>query len=202
MSKVRALARSPARSRSRLSEPRANWGSSFAWTVFLLMVLAIVAAPLVAPHDPNEQDLIRLLEPPSADFLMGTDLLGRDLLSRVIWGGGPPLLVGVLAVLLALAIGVTAGVLAGYGAGMVDSLISRVADIQMSIPGLALALLVLVMLGSNVTNLVLVIAIEFLAAAFPGRAQPCPDRAPAWLYRGGRLGRADALADHPPPCGA
>lgn len=156
MSNAQALAQP----RPRLRGPMSEWSSWLAWTVFILMVGAIVAAPLVAPRDPNEQDLIRLLEGPSLEFPMGTDLLGRDLLSRVIWGGGPPLLVGMLAVLLALAIGVTAGVLAGYREGFLDGLISRVADIQMSIPGLALALLVLVMLGSSVTNLVLVIAIE------------------------------------------
>lgn len=125
-----------------------------------VVVVLVCAAPLVSPYDPNEQDLLNLLEGPSAAHWFGTDMLGRDVLSRVLWGGWPPLLVGLCSVAIALAVGTAAGIAAGFRQGRVDSVIGRVADIQMSIPGLVLALLVLALFGSAVTNLIFVIAIE------------------------------------------
>lgn len=128
--------------------------------VLALIVLLVCAAPLIAPYDPYEQDLLNLLEGPSAAHWFGTDLLGRDVLSRVFWGGWPPLTVGLCSMLIALVMGTAAGIVAGFRQGPVDSVIGRIADIQMSIPGLVLALLVLALFGSAVTNLIFVIAIE------------------------------------------
>jgi peptide/nickel transport system permease protein len=133
---------------------------SMAPIVLALVVLAVAVAPWIAPYGSNDQDLLSLLEPPSADHWFGTDLIGRDVLSRVLWGGWPPLTVGLCSMVLALIIGTAAGVAAGFRQGEVDSLISRIADIQMSIPGLVLALLVLALFGSKVTNLIFVIAVE------------------------------------------
>ncbi len=125
-----------------------------------LVVLLVCAASLVAPTDPNTQDLLHLLEPPSAAHLFGTDVLGRDVLSRVLWGGWPPLAVGACSVLVALVVGTAAGVAAGARGGLPDAVLGRVADIQMSIPGLVLALLALALFGSAASNLVLIIAFE------------------------------------------
>lgn len=127
-----------------------------------LLVLAAVLAPWVAPHDPLRQDLANFMLPPfqSLSHPLGTDFLGRDIFSRVIWGARPPLLVGTFSVLLALLIGVPLGLLSGWRDGLGDTLIGRLADVQMSIPGLVLALLVLAMLGKNLALVTLIIALE------------------------------------------
>jgi peptide/nickel transport system permease protein len=134
-------------------------GVRIAIGLFASVVLISIFAPLL-PFDPYKQDLMTMLSPPSAAHPFGVDLVGRDVLARVVWGGRPPLLVGVLAVIAALIIGVAAGLWAGYRRGKVDAFLSRLADIQMSIPGLVLALLVLVILGPSIINLVIVIALE------------------------------------------
>lgn len=121
----------------------------------------MVFAPYIAPYDPMAQDLLNRRQPPSLEHLMGTDHLGRDVFSRVLYGARPPMLVGALAVVLAVTIGSIAGMLAGYKGGWVDSLLSRAADVQMSIPALILALLILALFGSSITNVIIVIALEF-----------------------------------------
>jgi peptide/nickel transport system permease protein len=123
-------------------------------------IFALVAVAPVLGLNPYQQDLAAMLQPPSAANPFGTDMLGRDLLARVIWGGGPPILVGLLATLAAMVIGVTAGLWAGYRQGAADAFFGRLADIQMSIPGLILALLILALFGSNIFNLIVVIALE------------------------------------------
>lgn len=132
---------------------------SLAIAVIIGIVLTTVAAPLLG-MDPYGQDLVRMLVGPSRENPFGTDLLGRDIFARVIWGGGPPLLVGFSAVLAAMLVGVTVGLWAGFRQGLVDAFFSRLADIQLSIPGLILALLILVLLGSSIFNLIIVIALE------------------------------------------
>ncbi len=133
---------------------------AFAAGILLIIVVGVAFAPLLAPYDPLQQNILNMLQPPSSDHLFGTDMLGRDILSRVLWGGMPPLAVGVTATFLAMGFGVCAGIIAGYFGGVPDSLLSRLADIQMSIPGLVLALLVLALFGSSLINLIVVIAIE------------------------------------------
>lgn len=137
-------------------------GEVAALCVLAVIVLAAVFAPYVAPHDPLEQDLMNILQPPfaTAAHPLGTDFLGRDILSRIIYGAQPPLLVGAFSVLLALVIGVPLGILSGWRDGWVDTAVGRLADIQMSIPGLVLALLVLAMLGKYLFLVVLIIALE------------------------------------------
>lgn len=130
--------------------------------VVAALLLAAMFASVVAPYDPLAQDLMNIMQPPfqSAQHPLGTDFLGRDILSRIIHGGQPPLLVGAFAVLLALAIGIPLGILSGWREGWLDTVIGRIADIQMSIPGLVLALLVLAMLGKHLSLVVLIIALE------------------------------------------
>lgn len=130
-----------------------------------LVVLIAVAAPVLAPHDPYAQALQDGSLPPLSTgeggtfYLMGTDDLGRDLLSRFLYGARYPLLVGLLAVVLGGLIGITSGVLAGYFRGGVDTVLSRIADIQMSIPGILVAISLLAFGGGSITMLVLVIAV-------------------------------------------
>lgn len=137
-------------------------GLALAGLMLGALVLAAVLAPWVAPHDPLHQDLMNFMVPPFRDWAhpLGTDFLGRDILSRVIWGARPPILVGTFSVLLALAIGVPLGILSGWREGWTDNVVGRIADVQMSIPGLVLALLILAMLGKNLALVTLVIALE------------------------------------------
>jgi peptide/nickel transport system permease protein len=133
--------------------------------LFLLFAgLVALFAEQIVPHDPNRQTLILRLTPPmqqeedgSIRFLLGTDGLGRDLLSRVIFGARISISVGLLAVMVGGLLGTTLGLIAGYFGGWIDDVIMRLADVQLAFPFILLAIMVLVVLGSGVLNLVLVL---------------------------------------------
>ena len=112
----------------------------FGAAVMVLAVLVALAAPLVAPHDPLAQNLGNTLAPPGRSHLLGTDNVGRDVLSRVIWGTRISLLAGLVSVALAMLAGSLLGVLAGYCGGRVDGVVMRVMDAVLSFPPLVLAL--------------------------------------------------------------
>jgi len=144
---------------------RRDLGKVGEWAAIAMLsalVIGAVFAPFVAPYDPLAQDLTNIMQPPFASMAhpLGTDFLGRDMLSRIIYGAQPPMVVGAFAVLLALVIGVPLGIMSGWRGGWPDMAIGRLADIQMSIPGLVLALLVLAMLGKHLSLVVLIIALE------------------------------------------
>jgi len=125
-----------------------------------LMVLTTLCAPLLAPHDPRRQELADRLQPPfwaesgSWEHPLGTDDLGRDILSRMIYGVRISLLVGGLAVLLSGTIGVILGLCSGYFGGWVDDLLMRVCDVQLSIPLTLLAIAVIAVVGSSLSTLI------------------------------------------------
>jgi peptide/nickel transport system permease protein len=133
----------------------------------VVMVLSAVFAPLVAPFDPEEQSLMLRNQPPmTADeaggpipHLLGTDQLGRDLLSRLIFGARISLAVGIAGALFSGVVGVVLGLLAGYYRGIVDDIIMRLVDIQMGFPSLMTALLVLYVLGPGMWKVILVLAV-------------------------------------------
>lgn len=135
--------------------------------VFLIVVLGLaLLAPFVVPHDPEQGSLGLRNKPPltaAADggfpYVLGTDPLGRDQLSRLIFGARVSLSVGILSVLVSGALGVSLGLIAGYYRGILDDVIMRVVDLQMAFPSLLMALLVLYVLGSSVANVILVLAI-------------------------------------------
>jgi peptide/nickel transport system permease protein len=127
--------------------------------VVALYVLVAIAAPLVAPHDPNHTDLAVRLRDPWHSFLLGTDGLGRDVLSRVIYGARVSLAVAVATVLVSGAFGVTLGVLAGWRRGWVGAVIMRIADIALSVPFFLLAILVVAVLGPSLVNVVICLAL-------------------------------------------
>lgn len=133
--------------------------------VIALIVLAAIFAPWLAPHDPAAQALTARMRPPvwlprgTWDHILGTDNLGRDVLSRVIWGGRVTLIIGVLTCLIAATIGTVVGLWAGYAGGRTDSVLMRLVDIQVSFPGILLILLVVGMIGSGVGTLVLVLSV-------------------------------------------
>jgi peptide/nickel transport system permease protein len=139
-------------------------------TLGALLVLVIagaaILAPLLAPHDPTAQSLSGRLDPPAWDpegtmsHLLGTDHLGRDVLSRIIYGARTSITIGALVVIMAGAFGVTMGLLAGYNGGRWDSIIMRIVDTQLAFPGLLLALIIITVLGASFTLLVLILAID------------------------------------------
>ena len=132
--------------------------SGFVLTVALIVVA--VAAPLLAPFDPNQQDTARRLEAPSHGHLLGLDDLGRDVLSRIIWGARVSLRVGFSVVLLASIIGVTLGAMAGYFGGWMDTIIMRITDILLSFPGILLAIAMVAVLGPSLNNVVIALATQ------------------------------------------
>ncbi len=125
----------------------------------LMIILLALFGPFCMPYDPIEQHLIDQLKPPSARFLFGTDVFGRDVLSRVILGTRFSLIVGVTSVMIAVVLGVPTGILAGYKGGLIDTGITRVVDILMSFPVLILGLMLRAAIGGGFIGLVLAIGI-------------------------------------------
>ncbi|MFE5158876.1 ABC transporter permease [Streptomyces sp. NPDC056697] len=134
-----------------------------ALAVLALLLIAALFAPLVAPYDPNAQNLLLRLRPPawqdggSGAHLLGTDQLGRDMLSRVIYGARVSLLVGAGAALLAGVIGTGVGLASGYFGGWADRVLMRLADVQLAFPALLLALAIVGFLGSGLWYVILVL---------------------------------------------
>lgn len=134
-----------------------------ALAVLAIMLIFALFAPLIAPHDPNAQDLLLRLKPPAwqsgggGAHLLGTDQLGRDMLSRVIYGTRISLLVGAGAALLAGVIGTVVGLASGYFGGWPDRVLMRLADVQLAFPAILLALAIVGFLGSGLWYVILVL---------------------------------------------
>jgi len=132
---------------------------------FLVLFWVVVAifAPALAPYDPNANNYQALIDPtPSAEFLLGTDNQGRDILSRVIWGSRTVLIVAPIATLCAYIVGCLMGLLAGYYRGWVDTVAMRIADIILSFPVIVLYIFIIVVFGASMLNII--IAVTFIAA--------------------------------------
>jgi peptide/nickel transport system permease protein len=133
--------------------------------IVVLVVAVSVLAPWITPHDPLRQNITHRLRPPawltggSGAYLLGTDGLGRDILSRMIYGARISLVVSLPAALLSGAIGVSLGLIAGYLGGPLDASISRIGDVQQAIPFLVLAIAVAGTLGPGLLNLIIVLAV-------------------------------------------
>jgi len=123
-------------------------------------VLVAVCAPLLAPHDPIQIFSGQLRKPPSLSFLMGTDEIGRDILSRVIFGGRVSLRVGLISVSIAMACGSALGLIAGYLGGWTDAIIMRVVDVMLAFPGILLAIAIVAVLGPGIDNVMFAVGIE------------------------------------------
>ncbi|MCP4382901.1 MAG: ABC transporter permease subunit [Hyphomicrobiales bacterium] len=142
-----------------------NRTATFALFVFLALVAVAIFAPLIAPHDPTQQNRDALLLPPfweaggSATYLLGTDPVGRDILSRLIFGARFSLFIGLVVVTLALLGGITLGLVAGFVGGRVDALIMRVMDVILAFPSLLLALVLVAILGPGLRNAMIAIAL-------------------------------------------
>lgn len=136
-----------------------NFAFTAGFILTALLVIAALAAPLLATHDPNRQDTARRLEAPSSEHPLGLDDLGRDVYSRIVYGARVSLRVGFSVVVIASIIGVTLGAIAGYFGGLIDSAIMRLCDILLAFPGILLAIALVAVLGPSLNNVVLALAI-------------------------------------------
>ena len=136
-------------------------GAAIGLAVVLLLVFLAAAAPILAPHNPNYQDLLSVLQPPSAVHPFGTDDLGRDVFSRVIYGSRVSLQVGLISIGVALFGGISIGLLAGYFGGRVDDVLMRVMDAISAFPSLVLALAITAALGAGIGNAMIAIGVVY-----------------------------------------
>ncbi len=152
------------RRRPRLLWLRYIWRSKPAFVALValfLLTLAAVFAPAITPYDPSAQEYA-FLSPPTTQHILGTDDLGRDLFSRIIYGARISLFVGVITVLISLVIGVTLGVIAGYYGGWIDNIIMRYIDLQWAFPNFIIAVYLVAVFGTGLVNIVIAITLAFL----------------------------------------
>lgn len=131
--------------------------------VAFFLILA-VAAPIIAPYDPNKVDFAASLAKPSLSHLLGCDIHGRDVLSRIIYGTRVSLIIGVFAVMIACAIGSVLGMIAGYFGGIVDDIITRLTEAIRAIPQVILAMALTAVFGGGIRNLAIILGISNMAA--------------------------------------
>lgn len=144
-------------------------------SIVMIMSLAAALAPILAPYPPNLEHLQNILQPPCAEFPLGTDRLGRDVLSRLLYGGRVSLWVGFVAVGISICIGAALGLISGYFRGWADEIIMRLVDIMLCFPSFFLILAVIAFLEPSLTNIMIVIGLT------------------SWMG-GARLVRAEALS--------
>lgn len=131
---------------------KSNYLFTFGVIICLFWIIMAIIAPFVAPYDPVVQDLTLRLKAPSAAHIFGTDNFGRDIFSRVIYGGRYSLLAGCLTVVIAGCIGTIYGAIAGYVGGAVDNVMMRLSEMILSFPSLILAMIINAVMGSNLFN--------------------------------------------------
>jgi peptide/nickel transport system permease protein len=169
--------------------------------LFILGIVVFLAifGPSIAPKDPNRQDLFaRLVAPMTPDrngainFPLGTDSLGRDILSRLIYGARISLTVGLIAVAFGGTVGTLLGLIAGYFGGRIDDIIMRLADVQLAFPFILLAIMVLVVLGQGVINLVLILGVgQWVVYARVARGQTISQREKDYVEAQKAIGARD-----------
>lgn len=126
--------------------------------IVLLLVLAAIFAPLLAPYPPDEQNLFMHLEPPSAEYWLGTDQFGRDILSRLLYGARYSLAIGVISIMAAMVIGSLIGMLAAQRGGKTDIILMQIMDVVLAFPSLILGLALVALMGATLTNIAIAIA--------------------------------------------
>ena len=143
-----------------------NWSSFIGACMILVVLIIAIGAPILAPYDPEEQNVKRAFTPPMWEeggtpaHILGTDALGRDLLSRIMYGLRTSLAISVSSVILLLTIGVSIGLLAGYyGGGIMDTILMRLTDLQMALPFIVLAITILAVLEPTIPVLIFVLAL-------------------------------------------
>ena len=132
-----------------------------AGAIALAVVCALVAlAPQISPYEPTQQFRRHRLQPPNAEFLLGTDNLGRDILTRILYGGQVSLQVGIVSVAIGATLGTLLGLIAGYSGGWIDTLIMRFIDMMLAFPGILLALVIIAVLGRNLQNVMIAVGLS------------------------------------------
>lgn len=134
----------------------------FGFVIILLNISAAVFAPIISPYNPYIQDLLNALQEPSTQHWLGTDPLGRDVISRLIYGTQTSLMVGIIAVGVGTLIGLALGLVSGYFGGWLDTIIMRVIDAMMAIPMLVLALVFAAALGGGLSNVMLAVGVAMV----------------------------------------
>ena len=134
----------------------------FGFAIIVILIFVAIFAPLISPYDPYKQDMKNALQGPSSAHWLGTDEIGRDILSRLMYGSRTSLMVGIVAVGVAVAVGVTLGLIAGYFGGWQDSVIMRFIDAMMAIPGMVLALVFAAMLGGGLLNIMIAVGVSMM----------------------------------------
>ncbi|WP_251553702.1 nickel transporter permease [Neobacillus muris] len=129
--------------------------------IVVMIVILAIFAPWIAPNDPLQVNLGQKLLPPSSEHLFGTDEVGRDILSRIIFGTRISLKIGFLVVIIAFPIGTILGAIAGYAGGAVDQVIMRITDIFLSFPGIILSMSIAAALGPSIENVLLALAVTW-----------------------------------------
>ena len=155
-----AVARELSPARRALLRLMRRRGAMLGLAIVMIFVLIALFAPLIAPQDPLQTSWSAVRKAPSAQYLFGTDEIGRDVLSRVIWGARASLLAGLVSVSIAMALGVPIGLLAGYMGGWVDGTISRFTDAMLAVPFLILAIALAAFLGPSLTNAMIAIGVS------------------------------------------
>lgn len=143
------------------SEIRHNGHALLGISILVPILTAVILAPIIAPYDPNATHVAHRFDGPGGQFLLGTDHLGRDLLSRILYGGRSSLMIGLTSTGLAMVFGVPIGIISGYAGGRTDEIIMRFMDTLLSFPSLLLALLIVAMLGSSLINAIAAIAVVY-----------------------------------------
>lgn len=138
---------------------RRNRGAVAGLVVMLVLIAVALGAPFVAPYDPLAPSELRL-EPPQPGLWMGTDVFGRDIFSRVIWGARLSLAVGIISVAIGATLGTLFGLLSGYYRGLTDSAISMGMDVLLAFPGILLALSIIAVLGPNLQNVMIAVGLS------------------------------------------
>lgn len=151
---------------------RQNKLAAFSALVILLIIIMAVFAPVFAPYDPAAQSLKERLAAPSAAHWLGTDKVGRDIFSRVIYGARISLVIGLVPTLISMVIGTVLGLFAGYYGGKTDFIIMRLADIMLAFPSLLLAMVVMYTLGGGIINIFIALSlVNWASTARVVRAQ-------------------------------
>ncbi len=155
---VRAAPRSPWG--EALLRLRRSTGALLGGIILAGLIAAAIAAPLLTPWDPLQMNAVDGLQPPSARHWLGTDILGRDLFTRILFGARISLQTGLISVTIAILIGVPVGLLAGFYSGLTDRAMMRLVDLMLTFPGILLALVVIAILGPNLLNAMLAVGIS------------------------------------------
>lgn len=143
---------------------RRNRQAMVGMCMLLLLIFGAVFAGVLSPYDPLQQDIINRLQPPSAAHIFGTDELGRDIFSRILYGSRISLTVGLIAVSISSVVGCALGAIAGYYGGLLDNVIMRCADILMAIPSILLNISIVAALGPGLQNVMIAIGISSVPA--------------------------------------